>query len=225
MRILAALVLAAIGLDPAVAQSAAIGLDPAAAQEAAPRLAGFPDSFVWHNQPAKWTLDQGKILTLTAPRKSDWFAWPGGGYRPDSSPRLLYRAADDFVISAKVTAQAHKIYDAGCLALFGTATSWAKFCLEARDDGRLAIVSVVTRDLSDDVTSFPVEGKSAWLKMAKADRAIMLYASTDGAAWTIVRKFNLESPAGFLSPEGEGATAIFEDVHYAPGRVDLWKLK
>jgi hypothetical protein len=130
-----------------------------------------------------------------------------------------------------VTTIAHKTYDAGCLALYGAATIWAKFCLEAQDDGRLAVISVVTRRLSDDATSFPVDGHSVYLKMAKADRAIMFYASADGKTWTIVRKFNLESPTGFMagfsaqSPDGVGATAMFQEVHYRPGRIDLWKLQ
>jgi hypothetical protein len=218
VRILAALVLA-------------IGISPAAAAGAPPRLAGLPERLIWQNEPADWRVDPGGVtLSISAPKKSDWFAWPGGGYKADASPRLLFRAADDFMISAKVTTRAHKVYDAGCLALYGTAAAWAKFCLEAQDDGRLAVVSVVTRELSDDVTSFPVQGNSTWLRMAKVDRTLMLYASADGRTWTIVRKFHLESPSGFLagfsaqSPDGEGATAIFEDVHYRPGRFDLWKL-
>jgi uncharacterized protein len=219
LRILGGLVLMAMVLIPVVAQGAA------------PRLTGFPDTFVWQNEPAEWKLDGAEKLTLSAPKKSDWFAWPGGGYRADASPRLLFRAADDFTISARVTTQAHKKYDAGCLALYGSASVWAKFCLEAQDDRHLAVISVVTRELSDDVTSFPIEGTSAWLKIAKSERAIMFYASTDGKNWTIVRKFNLESPSNFLtgfsaqSPDGEGATAIFENFHYQPGRADLWKLQ
>jgi hypothetical protein len=209
---------------------AAMVLIPSNAQCAAPRLTGFPDTFVWQNEPSEWKLDEGNKLTLMAPKKSDWFAWPGGGYRANASPRLLFHTADDFMISAKVTTQARKTYDAGCLALYANASAWAKFCLEAQDDGRLAVISVVTRGLSDDVTSFPIEGTSTWLKMAKAARAIMFYASADGKKWTIVRKFNLEAPPYFLagfsaqSPDGEGATAIFEDFHYQAEHVDLWKL-
>lgn len=215
-------ILAALALAVAV-------LNPGAALSAAPKLAGFPDSFVWQNEAVDWKLDRG-ALTIKAGRKTDWFAWPGGGSRQDAAPRLLFKAADNFMISTKVTTLAHSTYDAGCLALYGTPTNWAKFCLEALDDGRLAIISVVTRELSDDVTSFPVEGRSAYLKLAKVDRVIMLYASTDGRNWTIVRKFNLESSSGFLagfsaqSPNGEGATAIFEEFRYRPERIDIWKL-
>jgi regulation of enolase protein 1 (concanavalin A-like superfamily) len=218
LRILAGVALAASCFSPAIGQ------------HIAPRLSGLPETFVWQNEPVHWKIDHGDILTLAAGKKTDWFAWPGGGYKADASPRLLFRMADDFIISAKVTTVGQSTYDAGCLALFGTPSVWAKFCLEAQDDNRLAVVSVVTRDLSDDVTSFSVEGRSAYLKMAKADRAIMLYASADGKNWTIVRKFNLESPTGFLagfsaqSPDGQGATAIFEDIQYLPERVDLWKL-
>jgi hypothetical protein len=47
VRILAALALATTIMSPAVARSAA------------PRITGFPDSFIWHNEPADWKLDGG----------------------------------------------------------------------------------------------------------------------------------------------------------------------
>jgi hypothetical protein len=199
---------------------------------ASPTLSGVPTPLKWHNATADWSIDKGGALTLAAGRKTDWFVWPGGGdYRPDSSPRLLFKTDADFSFSARVDVAAHAIYDAGCLALYGTASRWAKFCLEAQADGRLAIVSVITRDFSDDATSYPVPGTFTWLKMAKDQRGIFFYGSSDGRTWTIVRKFNLDAPdglsAGFSvqSPEGDGARAVFSDIRYATGKIDLWKLQ
>jgi hypothetical protein len=199
---------------------------------ASPTLSGVHTPLKWHNATADWSIDKGGALTLAAGRKTDWFVWPGGGdYRPDSSPRLLFKTDGDFSFSARVDVAAHAIYDAGCLALYGTASRWAKFCLEAQADGRLAIVSVITRDFSDDATSYPVPGTFTWLKMAKDQRGIFFYGSSDGRTWTIVRKFNLDAPdglsAGFSvqSPEGDGARAVFSDIRYATGKIDLWKLQ
>ena len=61
-----------------------------------PRLEGLPASLVWQNKPAQWHVEKGS-LTLAAGRKTDWFSWPGGGYTADSSPRLLFKAAGDFM--------------------------------------------------------------------------------------------------------------------------------
>ena len=199
---------------------------------AVPTLSSLPAPLEWHNATSDWSVDKGGALTLAAGKKTDWFVWPGGGdYRPDSSPRLLFKTDADFSFSARVDVAAHATYDAGCLALYGTAACWAKFCLEAQADGRLALVSVITRDLSDDATSYPVAGTFAWLKIAKDRRAIFFYGSSDGHAWTIVRKFELDAPGGLSagfsvqSPEGDGARAVFSDIRYATGKIDLWKLR
>jgi hypothetical protein len=199
---------------------------------ALPTLSGLPAPLKWHNATSDWSIDKDGALSLAAGKKTDWFVWPGAGdYRPDSSPRLLFKTDADFSFSARVDVAAHATYDAGCLALYGTASRWAKFCLEAQADGRLALVSVITRDLSDDATSYPVAGTFTWLKMAKDRRTIFFYGSPDGRTWTIVRKFALDAPgslsAGFSvqSPEGDGMRAVFSDIRYATGKIDLWKLQ
>jgi hypothetical protein len=201
-------------------------------RHALPTLSALPAPLVWHNATADWAIDQGGAFTLAAGKKTDWFVWPGAGdYRPDSSPRLLFKTDDNFSFSTRIDVAAHATYDAGCIALVGTASRWAKFCLEAQTDGSLAVISVVTRDFSDDATSYAVTGTSAWLKVAKDQRGIFFYASPDGRKWTIIRKFNLDAPdglrAGFSvqSPEGNGARAVFSDFHYATGKIDLWKLQ
>ena len=194
-----------------------------------PGFVGFPAGFVWQNKPAQWHIENGS-LTLAAGRKTDWFSWPGGGYEADSSPRLLFKAAGDFSFSTKVDVDSHVTYDAGCIAQYGTDSHWAKLCLERQADGRLDVISVVTHGKSDDATSFPAAGASIYLKVAEADGAIFFYASEDGKAWTIIRKFNLESKGGLWagfsaqSPDGGGASASFTDFRYLPRKINIWKL-
>lgn len=215
--ILAITAVVAIFTNAAVAQG----------RDRVPKLAGFPSDFVWQNVPVAWKLEEG-LLTLTAGKKTDWFSWPGGGYVVNSSPRLMFKAAGDFMFSTKVDVNSRVTYDAGCIALYGTDFLWAKLCLERQGDGRLDVISVVTHGKSDDATSFPATGASIYLKVAKADGAIFFYASEDEKAWTIIRKFNLESKdglwAGFSaqSPDGDGATASFTDFRYLPRKVNIW---
>ena len=204
------------------------GADEGKAQASIPKLSGLPSNLVWQNKPADWNA-KNDSLAVSAGKKTDWFVWPGGGYTADNSPRLMFKAADDFMFSTRVDVRSHTTYDAGCVALYGGASLWAKLCLEAQSDGRLHVISVVTHERSDDTTSFPARRTSIYLKAAKADNVIFFYASQDGKAWTIVRKFSLESTdglwAGFSaqSPDGEGTSATFTDFHYLPQKVNLWE--
>ena len=199
-------------------------------QNSVPQLSGLPTPLLWQNETARWSTNNGG-LTLTTDKKTDWFVYPGGGdYHPDSSPRLIFKTDDNFSFSTKVDVTANTTYDAGCIALYGTSSHWAKLCLEAQPGGGLSIISVVTRDSSDDVISYPVSGTSTYLKVAKSQRTLFFYASPDGRKWTIVRKFNLDISAlstGFSvqSPDGNGASAVFSDFHYQTGQIDLWKLQ
>ena len=206
------------------------GADKGTTQASTPKLSGFPSNLVWQNKPADWNAKDDSLV-VRAGKKTDWFVWPGGGYTADNSPRLMFKTANDFTFSTKVDVQSHATYDAGCLALYGGVSLWAKLCLEAQSDGRLSVISVVTHERSDDATSSPASGTSIYLKVAKAEGAIFFYASQDGKAWTIVRKFNLESNDGLWtgfstqSPDGEGASALFTDFRYLAKKINLWDLR
>lgn len=208
----------------------AIATSASAAYAQAPTLAGIPSPFTWQNKPAEWSANSNS-LTLTAAKKTDWFVYPGGGYTANSSPRLLFKATTDFVFSSKVEIKAHATYDAGCLVLYASTSTWSKLCLEAQADHRLDVISVVTRGSSDDATSFPANGTSIYLKIAKADGTIFFYASEDGKAWTIIRKLSLPSGNPLLtgfsaqSPDGNGTSALFRDFHYLAQKVNLWNLQ
>lgn len=177
---------------------------------------------IWQNKAAEWNASANS-LTLNAGKKTDWFVYPGGGYTAEP--------AADFTLSAKAEVKAHAIYDAGCLALYALASTWAELCLEAQADHRLDVISVVTRGSSDDATSFAANGTSIYLKIAKAGEAIFFYASEDGKTWTIIRKLNLQATDGLLagfsgqSPDGDGASILFTDLRYMPMKANLWDLQ
>lgn len=146
-----------------------------------PHFAGLPPQAQWQNETAGWSATDHS-LTLVAGGKTDWFEWPGGDYHADAAPRLLFRTEGDFSFSSQVEVLARKTYDAGCIALYGSASLWAKLCLEQQADGGLSVISVATRGLSDDVTSFAVNGTSTFLKVARNRDVLFFYASKDGKA-------------------------------------------
>jgi uncharacterized protein len=194
-------------------------------------LAGIPQPMTWQNPPQQWSIDDRETLSITAGRKSDWFASPMGDSRTNSSPRLLFKPAGDFVLSAKVTVSFQSQWDAGVLVLYENDSLWAKLCFENTIEKRAAIVSVVTKNVSDDNNSIEMSGPSVYLKIAKAGPAIFFYASQDGHNWKIIRSFSLGETrnlrVGFSSqaPVGDICTSVFSDIQYAAKKVDLWQGK
>jgi len=87
------------------------------------------------------------------------------------------------------------------------------------------VVSVVTRDLSDDCNSAVVGADHVWLRVSRIGAAFAFHSSSDGATWNLVRHFALpptdELLVGFeaQSPLGEGCTASFTEVDYAMQRL------
>jgi uncharacterized protein len=191
-------------------------------------VAGLPGPMLWQNSPVGWKTPPGGGLSITAGKQTDWFVSPMGGDQHDNSPRLIFQPADDFVLSARVTVDFRSQWDAGVLVLYVNDSVWAKLCFEMTVEKHPAIVSVVTKTLSDDNNSIAEAGSQVYLKIAKAGQAIFFYASEDGQNWKIIRAFSFGPGAkvrvGFSSqsPAGEGCTTVFDQIAYLPKRVDLW---
>ena len=194
----------------------------------APLLDGVPQPMFWQNVPASWKIDGRQTLTITSGKQTDWFVSPMGDSFRNNSPRLLFKPAGDFVLGTRVSIDFRSQWDAGALVLYVNDSRWAKLCFENTIDKRTAIVSVVTKDVSDDSTSIEMTGPSVYLKVAKAGSAIFFYASQDGQDWKIIRTFSLgKAPSLFIgfssqSPVGDGVAAVFSDIRYEPRTVNLW---
>lgn len=100
---------------------------------------------------------------------------------------------------------------------------WAKLCFELSPQGHPTVVTVVTRELSDDCNSFEVDGDAVWLRITRKGRAWAFHAAADDGAWRLVRYFSLGDPqadgpvkVGVLaqSPAGEGLTATFDHIGF-----------
>jgi regulation of enolase protein 1 (concanavalin A-like superfamily) len=183
------------------------------------RLPEVPLELRWRLSPERWDL-AGGTLTIRAGARTDLFVNPSGSPAVHSAPHLLGRAAGDFLLSARVTVDFAARFDAGALLLYRDEEIWAKLCFEYAPQNVPTVVSVVTRGLSDDCNSYPVEGSSIWLRVARRGAAFAFHSSTDGEIWKLVRHFALppgtELAAGFLaqSPEGDGCTATFDSIDY-----------
>lgn len=166
-------------------------------------------------------------LSLRAGARTDWFIDPGGEAVTDNAPALVVPAAGDWMLRAYASATHEATFDAAVLAVRADERTWAKLCLELAPDGRLMVVSVVTRGFSDDCNSVVVEGGAAWLRVSRLGPAFAFHWSPDGVEWQMVRYFGLgpdagsEVMVGFLaqSPTGDGCLATFEHIEYSATRL------
>jgi regulation of enolase protein 1 (concanavalin A-like superfamily) len=184
------------------------------------------------SQPGVWRREEGGAVLALAPAHTDFYVDPGGGDSPDAeatlnAATLLGSPPDgDFQLSARVTVDFRSQYDAGVLLLWIDERHWAKFCFEFSPDAEPMVVSVVTRDVSDDANAFTVAERSVWLRVSRIGRAYAFHASTDGSTWRLIRFFTLgDDLSGHLigfeaqSPTGEGCTVTFTEIRFAARRL------
>ncbi|HWM22251.1 MAG TPA: DUF1349 domain-containing protein [Ilumatobacteraceae bacterium] len=181
-----------------------------------------------------WSVDeQTGAVVADAPAHTDFYINPAGEDSGDAESMLnaatLLGAppAGDFQLSARVTVDFVAQYDAGVLMVWIDERHWAKFCFELSPATEPMVVSVVTRDVSDDANAFVVPDRSVWLRVSRVDHVYAFHASTDGQAWRLIRVFTLGElvdghTVGFevQSPTGDGCVVTFDDIRFAAQRLD-----
>lgn len=175
----------------------------------------------WLNTPLHSQCASDDELAITAGTNTDWFIDPRGGVKKSDAPVALFTPPDqNFILQARVTVDFRSTFDAGVLFVYEDETHWAKLCFEYSPQGQPMIVSVVTRELSDDCNSVPIEGNSVYLRIHHKDNTWAFHYSRDARTWHMVRYFRLGANAnpqiGFSaqSPTGQGCTAVFADIKY-----------
>lgn len=185
----------------------------------------LPSPLHWIEMPQSWNLATDNALSITAEARTDWFIDPETGVVTRSAPALVLPVQGPYVLRALAAAEHAATYDAAVLFVYVADDVWAKLCLELSPQGQVTVVSVVTKGVSDDCNSVLVSGNSAYLRVAKLDRAYAFHYSTDGQWWSLIRYFTLgddpNAQVGFIaqSPTGEGCTATFHDITFTPGKL------
>lgn len=194
-------------------------------------LAGLtPDALAarlltWDHPPQRWEPLPGSGLRVHVPPRVDYFQSPAGTHAADNAPFLWANAAGDFVAQAHVQPTWATQYDAGALMVRSSARQWAKLCYEATDFGTHAVVSVVTREVSDDANGVNLTTPDVWLQLFRKGDVFGMHYSLDGASWQMVRLFRLETPAavkvGLVAqcPAGPGTLIDFLSFAVEPRSV------
>ncbi len=160
---------------------------------------------------------------LEAPAATDRFVDPVTGTVRDDSPIWLTGTGAPASLRARVSATFADTFDAGVLMAYQARDRWAKLCFERAPDGRVMVVTVVTRGRSDDANAFVVDGADVWLRISVlAAGAYAFHASRNGEAWDLVRLFSLGERGrrrvglSSQSPVGGGCTATFSEISLVP---------
>jgi regulation of enolase protein 1 (concanavalin A-like superfamily) len=187
-------------------------------------IPGIPYLLTWNNYPLKYTLIHDELIIESGP-KTDMFRDPNVTYNTDNAPKLLFTADKDFVFSTSIQHPFKNKWDGGAIVLMEDSLNWVKFCFEKDYTGANRVVSVVTKDISDDCNAIEINDNKAFFKMAKAGNVITLYYSHDGVKWLLIRhfQFNNKKPIkiGFLaqSPTGENCEVKFSKIQYTAKRI------
>jgi uncharacterized protein len=183
--------------------------------------------FQWENRPARWQLHPDGGFSITSGPATDLFVDPAGGSSIHNAPSALCTPTDgDFLVQAWVRPTLTSTFDAGSLQVRAEGGAWAKLCLEYSPQHQARVVSVVTRDVSDDCNSDVIDGDGVYLRIARTARTCAFHYSRDGRFWHLVRYFTLGAPnrvrIGFSSqsPQGAGCTATFSEITYVASSLD-----
>ena len=188
-------------------------------------IGSLPFEFTWQPEPVSFEAGETS-LRAEAGARTDLFVDPGSDAEHLNAPRLLGHVAGDFTLAARIGVDFRSTFDAGVLLLYAHERAWAKLCFELSPEGKPTVVSVVTRGFSDDCNSSTTDRNEVWLRIARLGTAFAFHASADGVRWELVRHFalttELELQVGFLvqSPLGQGCTARFDEISFAPVRLE-----
>ena len=188
-------------------------------------LPGLPSPLTWRIEPPEWHCSEG-ALTVTSGPLNDYFHDPATGKKTATAPcALLTIDEPSFVLSTHAELNGPSTFDAAVLFVSVSEDIWAKFCLETSPQGDPTIVSVVTRDVSDDCNSVSLASASAYLRLAKTPRTLAFHYSLDGRYWRLARYFSLgvlhSVSVGLVaqSPLGAGSRVRFGEFAYRAGEL------
>ena len=175
----------------------------------------------WLVPPVEQVELGGNSIVFTAGARTDLFTDPAGSEAQAGAPLLLARPTGDFQLKARVSAALAATFDAAALVVHASSTAWGKLALEYSPQREPSVVSVVTRDVSDDANAFVVPEPHAWLRISRAGETFAFHASLDGLWWSLVRYFTFDgagrAAAGLLvqSPTGDGLRGRFDEIEWS----------
>jgi len=190
----------------------------------ADKLSAIPHPLFWENKPLTYSITTND-LSIVAGEKTDMFRDPNVTYNTDNAPKLLFKADEDFILSTAIEHSFTSKWDGGAIIIKSDSLSWVKFCFEKDYTGARRVVSVVTKNISDDCNSVEINSDKVFYKIAKAGNVVTLYYSTEGTKWFLVRHLQFDAKPGFKvgflaqSPTGTKCEVKFSQIKYEKRKI------
>ncbi len=146
----------------------------------------------WMNEPLSWEFVE-ESLQIDVPESADFFQDPAGVNVRSSAPFLYCEAEGDFSLTARVDVDMIDAYDSGCIMVMVDEKHWAKLCFELVNQTP-TIVSVVTKNVSDDCVSEKIGTAKPYLRILRSGNCFGFHYSLDAVEWTLVRFFGMDAP-------------------------------
>ena len=213
--------------------TALLGASLAAAQVAARSAAPVPktDLTGLPNLSGEWIVVNGEkgtatvrdgVLRIAPAPHTNLFHSPEDSFVVVNAPMVLFAPEGDFTFKAKVAAQLMNVYDVGALVAYGDDKHWAKLCYENSALQEATVVTVVTRERSDDANSENLASPFVYLAIARKGNEYSMHFSRDGQQWRLARHFQLPSEPklriGFAahSDSDHPFSVSFSEIVYRP---------
>lgn len=188
------------------------------------KIEAIPHNLFWENKPLHYSIEKNELI-IVAGAKTDMFRDPNVTYNTDNAPKLLFKADEDFVLTTAIEHSFSSKWDGGAMVIKSDSLNWVKFCFEKDYTGAHRVVSVVTKNISDDSNSIELNANKAFYKIAKAGNVITLYVSAEGTKWLLVRHLQFDAKPGFKvgflaqSPTGTHCEVKFSNIRYENRKI------
>jgi regulation of enolase protein 1 (concanavalin A-like superfamily) len=187
-------------------------------------IRSIPHGLFWENTPETFSVKDDQIV-IKAAGKTDMFRDPNVTYNTDNAPKLLFEADENFVLTVSIEHAFTSKWDGGAIVIKQDSLNWIKFCFEKDYTGAKRVVSVVTKNISDDCNSIEMNANKVFYKVAKANNVITLYCSADASKWYLIRHLQFDAHKGFKlgflaqSPTGDRCEVKFSNIVYQVKKI------
>lgn len=145
------------------------------------------NGFQWMNEPEEYKFADN-FLHIISDKGSDFFNNPENKEITASAPFLYTEMPGDFIATALVKPDFSDTWNAGALMVHINSANWIKFAFENSDATGKSIVTVVTREISDDANGVILNDyDSIWLKIIKKGNLYAMHWSGDGREYYMAR--------------------------------------
>jgi hypothetical protein len=146
--------------------------------------------FRWHNQPARYSIDDTEIRITTEPGTDLWQR-TYYGFRPDNSPMLVWDESRNVTVTVRARFTYQELFDQCGIVIYFNEDCWCKASIEYSDHSSADLGSVVTNGGYSDWATQPIAPRSEiYFRLNRRGPDFSLESSFDGNEYSQMRVFH-----------------------------------